>query len=146
MSRFSKKTMNILKQAGWYPNRRVDITEVINHATEQNIHIGENILSFLHEFFGLKFNYPDGKFLFEFCGYSSMSLIYINNMTGENSIEIGSIPDLLLAIGESGKMYAFGYFNGNQQHVFELSECYDEGIEFVCKHGLNPFPYLLKAT
>lgn len=145
MSRFSKKTMNILKQAGWYPNRRVDITEVINHATEQNIHIGENIQSFLHEFFGLEFDYPDGRFLFEFGSYSSMNLIYINNMTGESSIEIGSIPDLLLAIGESGKMYGFGYFDG-KTHVFELGEYYDEGVEFVCKHGLNPFPYLSKAT
>lgn len=149
MSRFSKKTMNILKQAGWYPNRRADITEIMNHAMQQGIHIGENIQSFLYEFDGLEFRYPDGKHLFYFVAELHTDLTYfnhfsyINNMTGEDSLIVGDTPDLLLVIGESGKMYGFAYFNC-KTHVYELGECYDEGIEFVCKHGLNPFPYLIK--
>lgn len=144
MSRFSKKTMNILKQAGWYPNRRVNITEILNIAAKEGIYFDENIQSFLYEFEGLEFHYPDGKHLFSFAAYLSPNLIHINNMTGENSLTIGSIPDLLLVIGESGKMYGFTYFNC-KAHIYELGECYDEGIEFVCKHGLNPFPYLLNV-
>lgn len=143
MARFNTKTKKVLQKAGWYPNRRTDISAIVAKAIACGYNIGENVCAFLCEFDGLFIAYPDGQFLFEFRTnaeeISRENLSAIANIVEENGLEVGATPEVCLIVGDSGRMYGYCYITGE---IFLLGECTDEGVAFVCRHG-NPFKHPL---
>ena len=96
MSGFNAKTLQVLRQAGWHPNRRTDIAAIAARSAVCGYEIGENVRAFVREFDGLSVGYPDGNFLFEFRARSEYCsrewFLEIANMVGENGLVVGSTP------------------------------------------------------
>ena len=143
MSGFNAKTLQVLRQAGWHPNRRTDIAAIAARSAACGYEIGENVRAFVREFDGLSVGYPNGNFLFEFRARSEYCsrewFLEIANMIGENGLVVGSTPAVFLIVAESGRMY--GYCDDIGE-TYLVGACMDEGVEFVCRRG-NPFKHPL---
>lgn len=147
MSRFKKETIRKLKLAGWHPNRRVNINEILLSLNTIEYCINETMQEFLQEFSGISLIYSNGEEPFSFIyRYSNISLdtvSMINNSVGELSIPIGFSynGEFIVAITESNQVFAIceGY---NQ--TYQIGHYFDEGVEFLCQYGLNSKKYFCK--
>ena len=144
MSRFTKKTTHRLKQAGWHVNRRVDISHKIKIMGDLDYHLTPPMVNFLVEFDNLSLTYSDGSCLFDFITHDTAFLPELcmlrNGLVGEDTMLIGYFcnTDYVLLITKDKKMYCYDEF----ENVYKIGDYYDEGIEFICTHGLNPMNHL----
>lgn len=147
MARFTKKTHEKLTNAGWYPNRRVPINDTIIKLNEINYDINDTIKYFLIEFNGINLEYSNGVHHFDFDTkytiYNIENFNLVNNLTSSYCLKVGAFcnNELITAISEDGEMFALmlGNYRAGGSQAFKIGECIDEGIEFICHYGLNPY-------
>lgn len=104
---------------------------------------------FLIEFDGINLEYSNRVQHFDFCSkytiYNIENFNIINNLTGAHCLKVGAFCDneLITAISENGEMFALmlGNYKAGGSQSFKIGNCVDEGIEFICHYGLNPYKY-----
>lgn len=149
MARFTKKTYEKLTDAGWHHNRRVSIDNTLMKLNEMNYDINEIIKDFLIEFNGINLTYSNGLEHFDFTtsymNYNIGDFNLVNNLTGSCCLKVGYFAngELITAISENGEMFALmlGNYKAGGSQAFKIGEYIDEGIEFICHYGLNPYKY-----
>lgn len=115
----SGKTLDTLKKAGWYPNRRIDTEDIQELLTSRGFKIYEPVKLFLEEFGELQIQVVSEKMkgklvqhhtytkrlIHEHYRYRGVSESERN--AGEMMIAVGEISDgnFDLLISETGKMY-----------------------------------------
>ena len=136
MARFSKKTITRLKEAGWKPNRRINIDDIISEFKQNGflpVHVLED---FLLEFYNLKLVYSNGDRLFSFedLGLTHEQCISYIATIGKEVYPIGEMgnSNFFLFISEDGMIYAL-----TEDHMFLIGRTIDEGIEFICTSALK---------
>lgn len=143
--RFHRKTIKRLKEAGWYPNRRVDISQKIKSLDDLECfnNYNEFMLDFLKEFDNLSLDYSNDN-LFSFktgdSYFSHNAVVYRNGIIGEKCLLLGMFYNynFEVLISESQKMYCYDEF----ENVYKIGSYYDEGLDFICLYGLNPRKHL----
>ena len=144
MSRFNKNVTKKLQQAGWYSGRRVNISPKLKLMTEAGYTISDSMTNFLLEFDGLSLTYSNGDNPFDLITYivdfHTVQCAIRSALIDENAIPVGSFSNsnFLIIISDDNKMYCYDEF----ENVYKIGDYYDEGIEFICTHGLNPRKYL----
>ncbi|MDO5106537.1 SUKH-3 domain-containing protein [Capnocytophaga sp.] len=149
MARFTKKTYEKLTNAGWYHNRRVSIDDTLIKLSEINYEVNETIKDFLIEFDGINLEYSNGVQHFDFetryTIYNIENFNLVNNLIGSHCLKVGAFcnNDLITAISENGEMFALmlGNYKAGGYRAFKIGEYIDEGIEFICHYGLNPYKH-----
>lgn len=149
MARFTKKTYEKLTSAGWYHNRRVSINDVLIKLNEINYNVNDTIKDFLIEFNDINLEYSNGIEHFDFTtlymSYNMEDFNLVNNLTNAHCLRIGYFcnNDLITAISEDGEMFALmlGNYKAGGSRAFKIGDYIDEGIEFICHYGLNPYKY-----
>ena len=140
MSRFSKYTIKKLKQAGWRPNRRVDISKTIELLDKNYCTYTKDMLDFLLEFQDLLLEFDNGEEAFDFTLHESWvnqkNCIFHNSLFEESVYSIGVMNncDLIVLISELNKVYAM---TEKGSELYLLGDTFDRGIEFICTYGLS---------
>ena len=141
--RFHGKTTKRLKEAGWYLNRRVDISHKVEIMHTNEVFFNDTMLKFLKEFDNLKLSYSFEN-LFDFnvqdSYFANDAINYRSGLIGERCILIGTffMYELEVLITDNKKMYCYDEF----ENVYRIGDYYDEGLDFICMYGLNPRKHL----
>ena len=144
MSRFSNKVTKKLLEAGWYPGRRVDIEQKFQLIAESGYILTQIMMDFLIEFDGVSLTYSNGDNQFDFISYDvdfhPIQRVIRQGLVGDNVIPVGSFynSNLLISITNNQSMCCYDEF----ENVYKIGDYYDEGINFICMYGLNPYKYL----
>ncbi|WP_046214900.1 SUKH-3 domain-containing protein [Paenibacillus wulumuqiensis] len=64
MQKLSNETRDILLQAGWNPNNKVELTEIVNFLEAMGYQVFNPVIDALSQYGGVeyKFKHPDGSF------------------------------------------------------------------------------------
>jgi hypothetical protein len=134
--------ISALREAGWYPNRRVDITKDLTALEQKGYSVFEVVIEFLQEYSGLTVNFdhhgdPDEAW---FSGSRACNLMAppwvedYSRRAGVRLLPVGAVFDehLTLLIGADGSWYG-GFddiFGSRGANFFELIEniIKDEGF------------------
>ena len=145
MSRFHKNVLDTLRKAGWYPNRKTNVYEKVDTFLQMGFFINQPMIDFLMEFDELCLTYSNGNQLFEFQSFypdesKSAHYHHINGLMGQNALEVGCFynSELAIIITEDCNMFCYDF----NLDIYKIGDYYDEGIAFICTHGLSPNRYL----
>lgn len=144
----SKKTFDELEKAGWYKDRKIDITENIKFLEEKGFEVFESAIKFMEEFGELHLEiekvWPDGSIevtkhntcIKEIVGVSDSSrfgldeyMDHDDKFIEEKVMPIGILSDeVTLYISESGKFYkSFGWIGDNTWEALDNVICQKRG-------------------
>ncbi|MGE5417101.1 MAG: SUKH-3 domain-containing protein [Acidobacteriota bacterium] len=107
----SDNTIQILKAAGWYEGRKIDIEVFESNLNKLGYEVFQPVKQFLQEFGMLKFQdaleqvHDTSKIFIEYFKHGKFSIE--ENYCGERLVPVGTLSDgeLLLFVSESGKVY-----------------------------------------
>ncbi|PHD05122.1 hypothetical protein COF46_27525 [Bacillus pseudomycoides] len=133
--KISNKTIEELKKAGWYEDRKIDILENVKFLEERDFEVFESAKKFMEEFGELQFNverfWPDGvtkdisehtTCIKEVIGVLDSSCFGLDDFIDDKVISIGSLYDfgLDLYISESGRLFkSTGWVGDNALEAFD---------------------------
>lgn len=123
-----EETKKVLKQAGWYEGRKIDISKHIEFLEDKGYEVFDELKKFIEEFGDLKIILEDEYALDpeeNTIEYSTCIIDIIRNLkkninqdrkAGEKTIPVAELDnrEILVYISESGKFYTFeGFWNSN---------------------------------
>ena len=123
----NKKSKEILRKAGWYEGREINIDYLISECKEDNVEIFPSVEKFLKEFGNIvirdNYGYPYHKFNEEVF-YSEV----ISETVGEPTMQVGTIHGEMfnLYISKSEKVYNDQAYMG--ENIYEAWDCILETI------------------
>ncbi|MED0946461.1 SUKH-3 domain-containing protein [Bacillus mycoides] len=133
--KISNKTIEELKKAGWYEDRKIDISENVKFLEERGFEVFESAKKFMEEFGELQFNveriWPDGvtkdiskhnTCIKEVIGVLDSSCFGLEDFIDDKVIPVGSLHDfgLNLFISESGRLFkSTGWVGDNALEAFD---------------------------
>lgn len=133
--KISKNTMAILKQAGWYEGRKIDVTETKLHCESMGYEVFPAVVKFLEEFGDLKIVIPKPNNLGEkeerhstftkrIIGnyFTHSGCIELEKYANEGLVVVGQAcrENLLVYVSESGKVYCdTGWLGDTAIEAFE---------------------------
>jgi hypothetical protein len=139
----SALTINLLEQAGWKKERKIDISNYIAHLEKEGYKVNDFAKVFLSEFAELKVIHPHHKIKeyfdsfiinpLKFTNYTLDTVKEYEERVNESLTPVGDASNgyLILTISESGKVYA-GYDDFLQRigcNGYEAIMTLCEGIE-----------------
>lgn len=115
----SNKTIEVLKNSGWYEGRKIDITENLEFLKERGFEVFESARKFMEEFGELKINVEKNRkdgttkvskhstCIKETIGVLKASNFGLDRYTREKAMLIGSLYnfEINLYISESGRIF-----------------------------------------
>ncbi|WP_459480883.1 SUKH-3 domain-containing protein [Clostridium saccharoperbutylacetonicum] len=136
-----EETKKILKEAGWYEGRKIDISEHIKFLEDMGYEVFDALKKWLEEFGDLKIILEDEPFdddnNYYTVEYSTCikEIIgsYKKNINQDEKAEEKTIPvaeiannEILVYISESGKFYTYeGLFDSNTDNFFNSTFAHD---------------------
>ena len=123
------KSKEILKEAGWYEGRKIDLTDILEVYNKNNVEVFPKAKEFLEEFGdiiikddGRPYHVFDIKRLFR-RRYRPMLAEELSILFNEKVIRLGDCSGYIYSvyITESGRIYNdFGYLGDNKHDIWDL--------------------------
>ena len=115
----SEKTYKVLKEAGWYPGRKIDITETVKYLEDKGFEVLDSAKKFMEEFGELNLKverqFKDGSIAISkhttcikyVVGCGSACDFFLDEVKKEKVMLIGALSNFGtdLYISESGRVY-----------------------------------------
>ncbi|NLK63439.1 MAG: hypothetical protein GX287_08345 [Fusobacteria bacterium] len=115
----SKEKINLLKKAGWYEGRQVEIEEEVRLLEERGFEVSEKVKEYLREFNGIHIKIQDPYFEDEIDEHyidvedamgdaaDRYMVVLYEKKVKENLVFVGGMDNdnLILMISETGKVY-----------------------------------------
>ena len=131
----SEKTMKVLKHAGWYEGRKIDITETVKSLEERGFEVFESAKKFMEEFgeLNIKFEhvrrngridrFKDTTCMVDVVGDLDSSHFGLEEHISEKVMPIGKLDNgAILYISESGRIFSSrGWEGDNAWEAFNNS-------------------------
>lgn len=131
-----EETKKVLKEAGWYEGRKIDISRHIEFLKSKGYEVFDELEKFLQEFGDLKIILEDNDALdpeentieystciIDIIGEDDRSLNQ-DKKAGEKTIPVAELynKDILVYISESGKFYTFeGFWNSDTDKLWNCT-------------------------
>lgn len=139
MNNLSTKTIEILIQAGWEPNHKIDLNETVKFLEAMGYQVFDSVIDALSHFGGkeYKFNHPDGSLeTFHFIPeeavgdyYEKEDFVEFEARVKEPLIVVGEAyrGNLIMFISKSGKV-----FGKNGYSLYKFGDDIYEALDTLC--------------
>lgn len=144
MFKLSDQTKKLLKNAGWYPDRHIDITVYRDSLVNDNYKIFQTTEKFLHEYGGLSIEFPlsnGNKTTLHFNVVQAVEEVdplwaqsdYYKRLKNKDVCVIGQAytDHLTLMMDEAGFVYG-----GFDDYLCFIANSGEEAIEAICSNSV----------
>ncbi|MEK5236182.1 SUKH-3 domain-containing protein [Paenibacillus sp. FSL L8-0470] len=135
---FSQRTIDILKDAGWYPERKVEVSSTINFLVEKGFEVFDLAKEAFEHFGGLEYSVPsdesdDFQIGPEFlrAGIEKKHYSRYETIIGEELVVIGLAYDenATMFMSKTGKVYGIM----NDYYIWKFGDNIYEAIHNLCE-------------